>query len=228
MLSSLCVFLAGKIDYQHHKYEDIMRFYYANRKGPKGRVKPFESIMGELKEDFIDLEFKILITIQFDFEFDSPFEHVRYFKHQYWTHRMSKLTDNKENKELIVSLFENFIELTKKFLIDSYIHPFCLYFPAPIIAASCLIISASVFNKQQQIIDKTLNSKKRGEDILSSVFNLPSLLGLTLYEDHFDDRVLHQNHDWLNFCNCRQRPGEIIDPIDVLFLANEITVKLFD
>jgi len=92
MLSSLCVFLAGKIDYLHLKSEDVMRFYYANRKGPKGRVKPFEAIAGELKEDFVDLEFKILITIQFDFEFDSPFRHLEFFKEEYWKHCLSKIS----------------------------------------------------------------------------------------------------------------------------------------
>lgn len=57
-----------------------MLFYYHNRKGPKGRVKPFEVIQENLREDFIDLEFKILSTIKFDFEFDSPFKYLEYFR----------------------------------------------------------------------------------------------------------------------------------------------------
>jgi len=60
------------------------------------------------------------------------------------------------------------------------------------------------------------------------MFGLPSLLGLTLCEDRFDDAVLHQPHEWLSYCNSRHKLGERIEPVDVLFLANEITGKLFD
>ncbi len=85
MLSTLCVFLAGKIDYYNMKYEDIMRFYFSNRKGPKNKSKPFEAVMNDLREDFIDLEFKILSSFQFDFEFDSPFRYLQSFKDSYIT-----------------------------------------------------------------------------------------------------------------------------------------------
>lgn len=87
MLSALCLFLACKIDYTHLKYFEFISFYYTHRKtsGPKSRVKPFEDIKESLREDFVDLEFKVLSTLQFDFEFDLPHEYVvGHFKSQYF------------------------------------------------------------------------------------------------------------------------------------------------
>ena len=83
MLSTLCVFIAGKIDYTNMRYEDIMRFYYANRKGPKAKTKPFEALIHDLREDFTDLEMKVLTSFQFDFEFDSPFRYLKNFKNSF-------------------------------------------------------------------------------------------------------------------------------------------------
>jgi hypothetical protein len=65
------------------KYFDFIQFYYTHRKGPKSRIKPFEEIKDSLKEDFVDLEFKILSTIQFDFDFEIPFEYISHFKRNY-------------------------------------------------------------------------------------------------------------------------------------------------
>ncbi len=76
MLSTLCLFLACKIDYKHMKYEQFIHFYYTQRKGPKSRNKPFEEIKLQLQEDFVDLEFKILSMIQFDFNFDLPYDYI--------------------------------------------------------------------------------------------------------------------------------------------------------
>jgi hypothetical protein len=37
MISTLCLFLAAKIDYHAMRYFDFIEYYYKNKKGPKGR-----------------------------------------------------------------------------------------------------------------------------------------------------------------------------------------------
>lgn len=80
MLCAICILIAGKIEYKKITYDEVMRFYYAHRKGPKGRVRPYDDIKDKLKEDFIDLEFKVQTTIQFEYEFDSPFHFIAKFR----------------------------------------------------------------------------------------------------------------------------------------------------
>lgn len=55
MVSTLCVFVASKIAYfNKYRYYDYIEYYYKNRKGPKGRLKPFNEVKEKLKEDFVD------------------------------------------------------------------------------------------------------------------------------------------------------------------------------
>jgi hypothetical protein len=87
MVATLCLFIAAKIDYcNKFRYMDYIKYYYDNKtqKGPKSRVKPFDDIKDKLKEDFVDQEFKILNTIQFDFEFDLPLTHIRHFAEKWY------------------------------------------------------------------------------------------------------------------------------------------------
>lgn len=55
MVSTLCVFIGSKIAYfNRYRYLDYIEHYYTNRKGPKGRMKPFDEIKEKLREDFVD------------------------------------------------------------------------------------------------------------------------------------------------------------------------------
>jgi hypothetical protein len=47
----------------------------------------------------------------------------------------------------IVEMFERFYAITHKLIRDQYLRPFCLYFPAPIILASCLLLANLFLNK---------------------------------------------------------------------------------
>lgn len=113
MLSALCLFLACKIDYIHLKYFDFIQFYYSQKKGPKNRVKPFEDIKEQLREDFVDLEFKVLSTIGFDFEFDSPFEYLRTFMRQYHENELQTIIKdfgmNQDQSKIYQECYDNFI-----------------------------------------------------------------------------------------------------------------------
>lgn len=80
MVSTLCLFLAAKIDYNAMRYFDLIEYYYKNKKGPKGRQRPFDEVKDKLKEAFVDQEFKILITLRFELDFDLPFEYIDIFR----------------------------------------------------------------------------------------------------------------------------------------------------
>jgi len=49
--------------------------------------------------------------------------------------------------EVIKKIFRLFDEITNRFVKDSYIRDFCLYFPASIIYAACLLIADRVISK---------------------------------------------------------------------------------
>jgi hypothetical protein len=79
MLASVCLYLACKIDYIHIRMAEIMQFYHENRKGPKKR-KPFEEVKDQLTGDFTELEIKVLKLIEFDFDFQLPFDSLRVYR----------------------------------------------------------------------------------------------------------------------------------------------------
>ena len=55
MVATLCIFIASKIEYYNkYRYEDYIKYYYDNRKGPKSRLKKYDDIKVDLKEDFVD------------------------------------------------------------------------------------------------------------------------------------------------------------------------------
>ena len=60
-----------------------MEIYYHQRKGPRGKAKPFEAIQNDLREDFLDLEFKVLKNIKFELEFDLPWTYVKDFTRRF-------------------------------------------------------------------------------------------------------------------------------------------------
>ncbi|CDW91380.1 cyclin 9 [Stylonychia lemnae] len=229
MLSTLCLFLACKIDYFKFQYFDFIEYYYHNRKQGRGRVKPFDEIKESLKENFIDLEFKVLITIEFDFDIDSPYEYLNIFYYQHRKILFDKvmLNPDEAKRKMFEVHYKFFIELAKKFIYDSYIHPFCLYFPAPCIAAACIFISADLFlktNHQQE--SNIIDVKLLGSQILEE-YNLKSFLEVEITDD--PDINLVQNHAWLNLLlPVERQQNERVSMVDVLFLQNEILQKIAD
>ena len=79
--------VACKVDYCKIPYEKIIEYYFNNRKisaRMASRQKPFAEVKETLLEEFVDLEFKVLKCIQFDFEFDLPFKHLEFFRDHYF------------------------------------------------------------------------------------------------------------------------------------------------
>lgn len=153
MVATLCVFIAAKIDYYNaYRYEKYIEHYYLNKKGPKRKnEKPFEEVKDKLKEDFVDQEFKIMNTIQFDFDFDLPLNYIKYhFQRNYYDSRikphLQSLKLNESDLKDFEKQWEIFIGFGYKFILDSYLQPYCVYFPAPIIAAACILLSAQFYN----------------------------------------------------------------------------------
>jgi hypothetical protein len=98
----------------------------------------------ELLQEFSDNEFSVIESIMFDFEFDTPFTYIAIFKSRYYD-ILTQLVDFRKH-EVLKLQFAYFIELAQKYAIDSYLRPNCLFYPVPIIAAACLLLSAKMYN----------------------------------------------------------------------------------
>ena len=82
MLSSVCLYLACKIEYYHIRISDFARYYHENKKGPKKR-KPFEEAAEQLDNEFMNVELIALRINQFDFNIDTPNDYLRVFRDRY-------------------------------------------------------------------------------------------------------------------------------------------------
>lgn len=88
----------------------------------------------------------MLAEIEFDLEFDLPCRYLLTFRHQYSLHLREKLNlADKRRLDETMGLLDSFLELSSKFARDSYLHPLCLYFPAPVITAACLLLADRLF-----------------------------------------------------------------------------------
>lgn len=91
----------------------------------------------------------MLSNISFELEFDLPYSYVKEFL---YFHRKGIIEPLMNGKDLAIQeeFFHHydiwFFNLIKKLLIDSYSHPYCLYFPAPVIAAACVLFGARTYN----------------------------------------------------------------------------------
>ena len=83
MLTSVCIYLACKIDYYHFKMFDFIKYYHENKKGPKKR-KAVEDVYEVLLNDFSGVELQALRVIEFDFNFDLPHSYLRGFRERYF------------------------------------------------------------------------------------------------------------------------------------------------
>lgn len=180
MVATLSVFIAAKIDYfNQYRYETYIKYYYDHRpqKGPKSRIKPFDDIKDKLKEDFVDQEFKILNTIQFDFDFDLPITHVKYtFADSFYKAKIHPLVEKREQNiiEATKKQYTHFIGTAEKYTLDSYLNAYCLYFPAPIISAACLLLAAQWVNEVGLVSNQV--QYKNGREFLKEEFKIESFL----------------------------------------------------
>ena len=93
--------------------------------------------------DFCSLEINLLNSINYEMEFDVPCCYMEGFKSHFLNElskKMSKMGGPSLEK-VIGKVFKVFHELTLKFVRDSYLRDFCLYFPGPVIFAACLLIT---------------------------------------------------------------------------------------
>ena len=137
MLAAVAVYLACKIDYIHVAMAEVMAFYHENKKGPKKR-KPFAEVKDQLQGDFTDLERKLLKLINFDFEFQLPFDCLRAYKDRH----LLKGQEEGPYLAAVVKLYDT----AKRIVFHSYQLDLCLYFPAPVIAAAALLIADRAFS----------------------------------------------------------------------------------
>jgi len=101
--------------------------------------------------EFSKIEISMLTAIEFDLEIDIPTKYLQIFKSHYLDSLFDQMKGDK-NKDphlykAIVEMFERFYAITHKLIRDQYLRPFCLYFPAPIILASCLLLANLFLNK---------------------------------------------------------------------------------
>jgi hypothetical protein len=59
------------------------------------------------------------------------------------------------SSELISKIFRLYDDLTLRFVRDSYLRDFCLYFPGPVIYAACLLIADQIINQIKLPMDLT-------------------------------------------------------------------------
>ena len=54
MVATLCMFIASKVENApRNPYFEYIKYYFDNRKGPKGKNKKFDDIKDKLKEEFV-------------------------------------------------------------------------------------------------------------------------------------------------------------------------------
>jgi hypothetical protein len=118
---------------------------------PKGtglnvpKVRPLDDIRKDIMAEFSTIEVEILTAIEFDLEFDLPVKYFKNFKLQYLDPLFKLMAGdkakNKANYLAVDQIIGGLRDLTLKLVRDQYLRPFCLYFPAPIIFAACLLLA---------------------------------------------------------------------------------------
>ena len=97
--------------------------------------------------DFCSVEIGLLNSINYEMEFDIPHNYREpFFKNFLAPLRSELLEINPKSVEIIKKIYRLFDEITNRFVKDSYIRDFCLYFPGSIIYAACLLIADRVIS----------------------------------------------------------------------------------
>lgn len=187
-IATVCVSLACKIDYQHISLDKVVDFYYQHMK-PSGiglnvkKVKNIEDVSKEIMAEFATIEVRLLTVIEFDLEIDLPVKCLKGFKEQYLNSLFNQMAGDKDKDRALYKAVDEmigrFIEITLKLVRDQYLKPLCLYFPAPLIFAACLLLANLLVNQTAVTFclypDSTLT---KAEDLLRVRFDKRSLLDI--------------------------------------------------
>jgi hypothetical protein len=156
MLATSCTYLGCKVEAYHLRMSDFAQFYHERKKGGPRKRKPFEEVAAKLIDEMTLLELQIIKMIEFDFDFDTPYSNLREFRDRFiYFERDPNAVLNLVKQRIaggtsvILEDFHKacleFYGLLKKAMYRSYILPLCLYFPAPVIAGSIILIVNHIF-----------------------------------------------------------------------------------
>ena len=97
---------------------------------------PFEDVENEIHAQAVALELDILAVLQYDFEFDLPFQYVKQF-----------FAILKQNEEFDKSKVDKLEAMALQITFDTYtFHDYFLFYSPPLIAASCILTCLKVNN----------------------------------------------------------------------------------
>jgi hypothetical protein len=80
---------------------------------------------------------------------------------------MMPLLKTEEDKRTFFKQYDIFHNTARKFILESYFKQYCLYFPGPLIAAACLLLSARWYNITDQPISEV--STMTGSEYLKQI-----------------------------------------------------------
>lgn len=157
MLATVCAYVGCKIEYFHIRMSDFAHFYHDNKKGGPKKRKPFEEIAHQTVEQVTDLELKVLKTLEFDFNMDTPYEYIRLFRDRLIFIENDPQTLMNliplEEREKFTQVCVEWYTMCKKCLAYSYKLSLCLYFPPAVIATAILLIVNHEF-KSDYLLEK--------------------------------------------------------------------------
>jgi hypothetical protein len=100
-----------------------MKYFHENKKGPQKR-KPFEDVQENMLNEFTNIELKLLKMIEFDFNFDLPYDYVRVFRERWFTSEIEEsIMSQCKAKDVmqVEAQINEFVIITKRVVVRSYI-----------------------------------------------------------------------------------------------------------
>ena len=94
-----------------------------------------------MSDAFGILELKVLKNMEFDFEIDVPHKYLRVFRDRFFFHEQDSLIRVVGDSESLRAQITELVNLAKPLIMQQYLTPLCLYFPAPIITAASFLIA---------------------------------------------------------------------------------------
>ena len=167
-----CIFLAGKVEEDVMKIEDVLKTAYLIGKG---------DILAEptpkLQEKIFMYERIILNTLSFDVSVEHPHDYVHRF--------IKQLTPGRQRESMELS------QVTFNILNDSLYTTICLRYPPRLIAASCVVLAIRFLGcrsgptKSPKFVEIFMNFEKSGKVFGSPIHEIRLLEEemLKLYEN---------------------------------------------